>query len=88
MPIFNVDCGVKHSKAVRDRRVPDARLRYLAGRIHALGERPLFELLRELDGGADLHPTLEAYARLPAEFIAAHGGDRLIPLRAVDGGQP
>ena len=62
---------------------PDVRLRYLAGCIHGLGPRPLYELLRQLDAGADLHPTLEAYARLPAEFIAAHGGDRLMPLRAV-----
>jgi hypothetical protein len=61
-----------------------ARLRYLAGRIHALGPRPLYELLRQLDAGAELHPTLEAYARLPAKFIAAHGGDRLMPLRAVE----
>jgi hypothetical protein len=49
--------------------ISDARLRHLASRIHALGERPLFELLRQLDAGTDLHPTLEAYARLPAEFI-------------------
>jgi hypothetical protein len=63
--------------------IPDARLRYLAGRIHSLGERPLIELLRQLDAGTDLHPTLEAYARLPAEFVAAYGGDRLPPLRAI-----
>ena len=62
---------------------PDVRLRYLAARIHGLGPRPLYELLRQLDAGAELHPTLEAYARLPAKFIAAHGGDRLMPLRAV-----
>ena len=72
---------------MHDRRVPNARLRYLAGRIHALGERPLFELLRELDGGADLHPTLEAYACLPAGFVAQHGGDQLARLRLVDRGQ-
>jgi hypothetical protein len=69
-------------------RIPVARLRHLARLIHALGPRPLFELLRQLDGGAELHPTLEAYARLPANFIAAYGGDRLMPPRAVDGGQP
>ena len=61
----------------------NARLRHLAGRIHALGERPLYELFRQLDAGADLHPTLEAYASLPAEFIAACGGDRLMPLHVV-----
>ena len=55
----------------------------LAGLIHGLGPPPLYELLRQLDGGADLHQTLEAYARLPAEFVAAHGVDRLMPLRAI-----
>ena len=70
------------------RTIPDVRLRQLAGRIHSLSPHPLFELLRQLDGGAELHPTLEAYARLPANFIAAYGGDRLMPPRAVDGGQP
>jgi hypothetical protein len=64
--------------------IPDARLRYLAGRIHALGERPLYELLRELDAGADLRLTLETYAALPREFIAVMGGDWLPPMRAVD----
>jgi hypothetical protein len=66
------------------RTIPDIRLRFLAGKVHGLGPRPLFEMLRELDAGADLHLTLEAYARLPAAFIAAHGGDQLMPLRAVE----
>jgi hypothetical protein len=59
------------------------RLRHLARQIHALGERPLYELFRELEAGAELMPTLETYARLYplAEFIAAFGGDRL-PARA------
>jgi hypothetical protein len=58
-----------------------ARLRLLAARIHALGERPLYELLVELDRGAPLEPRLEAYARLAplAGFIRDHGGDRLPP---------
>ena len=59
------------------------RLRHLARQIHALGERPLYELFLELERGAELHDTLERYARLfpLAEFIAAFGGDRL-PARA------
>jgi len=69
------------------RTIPDVRLRQLAGRIHSLSPHPLFELFRELDGGADLHPTLEAYARLPAGFVAQHGGDQLARLRLVDRGQ-
>jgi hypothetical protein len=81
MQIQSARHSVKHAR-VRDCRVPDARLRRLAGLIHGPGPRPLYDLLRQLDAGADLHPTLEAYARLPAAFIAAHGGDRLMPLRA------
>jgi hypothetical protein len=64
-----------------------ARLRQLAERIHALGPRPLFELLAELEDGAELQPTLEAYARLErlAGFIRDHGGDRLPGPRVVRG---
>ena len=65
-----------------------ARLCYLARRIHALGERPLLELLRELDAGAELLPTLERYARLPGELIKAHGGDRLYRFVVFDGDEP
>ena len=35
------------------RSVPTARLRRLAAQVHALGERPLYELLRELVAGRD-----------------------------------
>jgi hypothetical protein len=65
----------------------DARLRLLAGRVHALGERPLYEMLRELDAGAELGPTLEVYAKLDgyADFILMHGGDRLPGLRTLGG---
>jgi hypothetical protein len=61
------------------------RLQYLARRLHALGERPLFEFLTELERGADLHNALERYACLAplAEFIASSGGDRLISARAI-----
>jgi hypothetical protein len=63
--------------------LPRERLACLARRIHALGERPLYELFRELEAGAPLHERLERYAALPADFIAALGGDRLPPLRSV-----
>jgi hypothetical protein len=65
----------------------DPRLQRLAVQIHTLGPRPLYELLREIDAGAELGPTLERYARLAplAEFIAAHGGDDFRPLRVVGG---
>jgi hypothetical protein len=66
-----------------------SRLRQLAKRIHALGERPLYELLVELDEGAELRPTLEAYGRLEplVGFIREHGGDRLPGPRVVNGGR-
>jgi hypothetical protein len=65
-----------------------ARLRRLAGRLHALGERPLYELLVELDNGAQLWPRLERYAALNPEFIHALDGDRLPQLRAVGKMEP
>ena len=65
------------------------RLRFLAERIHRLGPRPLFELFRELDAGANFAERAEKYARLPGDFIRNHGGDRLIKFRIVrDGGKP
>jgi hypothetical protein len=65
--------------------VPAPRLQRLARQIHALGERPLYECLLELERGADLLPTLERYGRLApfAEFIAAQGGRNLPKLRAI-----
>jgi hypothetical protein len=69
--------------------IPDERLRYLARAIHSLGERPLFELFRELSLGAPLKRRLEAYARLAplAGFISEHGGRDLPRLRVVEGGR-
>ena len=69
--------------------VPAPRLQHLVRQIHALGERPLYELFLELERGADLHNTLERYARLSplAEFIAALGGDRFAKPFVVRGGR-
>ena len=39
-------------------------LRHLARSIYPMGPRPLFEMLLELDRGADLHATLERYATI------------------------
>jgi hypothetical protein len=66
-----------------------ARLRLLAERIHGLGPAPLYHLLAELAGGAEVWPRLEAYARLAplAGFIAALDGDRLPRPRLVQGGR-
>ena len=51
-----------------------ARLKFLAARLHGLGEKPLYYFLREIEAGAEIRPHLERYARLPAGFIAAAGG--------------
>ncbi len=64
--------------------VPRERLRFLAGRIHRLGPRPLFELLNELAAGADVVERLERYAALPADFIREHGGSELPIVRALE----
>jgi hypothetical protein len=61
------------------------RLTHLAKRIHALGARPLFELLLELQDGAPLADALDRYARIAplSDFLAAHGGRELEPARLV-----
>ena len=71
---------------------PTERLRHLARRIHALGERPLFELLCELQAGAPLRPRLERYAELSSDVVKRLGADRLPTARVVrpardDGGR-
>ena len=65
--------------------LPAPRLQHLVREIHALGERPLFELFRELERGADLHGALERHARLApfAAFTAENGGRNLPKTRAV-----
>ncbi len=66
------------------RAIPDARLRLLAHRLHALGPRPLYEYLKELSSGADLLERLERYAQLDRELIAAFGLDKLpSPARLI-----
>jgi hypothetical protein len=62
-----------------------ARIRLLAARLHALGPRPLAEYLTEILRGADARARLERYAALDPNFIAALGGDRLLPPRIVSG---
>jgi hypothetical protein len=65
--------------------LPRERLRLLAHRIHILGERPLFELLVELNDGKPFIERVEAYARLAplVGFIRALDGDTLPPPRIV-----
>jgi len=54
-------------------------LKFLARRLHALGEAPLFHLLKQLERGAELRPLLEQYAALPADLIRAYRGDQFTP---------
>jgi hypothetical protein len=63
------------SAAIRKPGLPD-RNRELAREVHALGPRPLYELLRELDRGAPLLETLRHYSELLplAGFIERMGG--------------
>jgi len=62
--------------------VEPVRLRLLSQQIYALGERPLFELLAEIVGGAPPMERIERYARLNRErgdFIRANSGDQFPP---------
>jgi hypothetical protein len=70
-------------KPVAPQALSDVRLRFLAGRLHELGPKPLYYFLREIERGAELRPHLERYAALPAEFIAACGGDRFEPTASL-----
>jgi hypothetical protein len=64
------------------------RLRHLARRLHALGERPLYELMRELVAGADPVARLEAYCRIDPAILAALGGVTLPAIMtSIDGGR-
>jgi hypothetical protein len=67
--------------------IPRERLAYLARKIHLLGERPLHELLVELDAGRELNAVLEQYARLEPVvcIIQALDGDILPSPRVVAG---
>ena len=57
-----------------------SRLKFLARRLHALGPKPLFHFLDELERGAPMRAHLEEYAALPVELVRARGGDDFGPL--------
>jgi hypothetical protein len=63
------------------------RLQHIARRIHALGPRPLYELLRELVAGADALDRIEVYGRLDADVVRALGGAEFPPLLSIRGGR-
>lgn len=63
-----------------------ARLQYLARQLHALGPKPLYHFLDEIERGEDLRRHLERYAALPPDFIRINGGDQFgATLRVVGG---
>jgi len=63
-----------------------SRLKYLASRLHALGPKPLYHFLDEVERGAPLRAHLEEYASLPADFIKANRGDEFLPPFTIEGG--
>lgn len=78
--------NTSHQNAEEQKRL---RLQFLAISLHALGPKPLFHFLDEVERGADSRSQLEIYARLPAEFIKAYGGDKFQPaLHSLDGARP
>jgi hypothetical protein len=56
------------------------RMRHLAGRIHALGPGPLFELMCELSGSSAALDRFEAYAGIDPEILDRFGGHALPPI--------
>jgi hypothetical protein len=55
------------------------RLAYLARRLHRLGERPLYEFIREIIAGANPIERLEAFARIDSAIVKYLGADRMPP---------
>ena len=55
------------------------RLRFLATRLYALGPKPLFHFLDEVERGANLRDYLEEYSRHLADFVKAYRGDMFLP---------
>ena len=73
---------------IADQAVDCVRRRYLVAKLHALQPAPFAYFLREIEAGADVRVTLEAYAKLDPKFIRAHGGDRFAPsLHVIDRGR-
>src|SRR6202023_3952139 len=64
------------------------RLKNLARRLHALGERPLFHYLDEVERGYPMRGHLEDYARLDPDLVAAMGGTHFgPPVFVIEGGR-
>jgi hypothetical protein len=84
-PGLGDDCSLRRSENAP--RNSTARLRLQrAALLHGLGPAPLAYFLREIEAGADVLATLEIYAALPADLIAAYGGDRFaLAFHVIEG---
>lgn len=58
----------------------ETRLRHLAGRIHSLGPRPLFEMMCELSGSSSALALFETYAAIDPDVLSRYGGHALPPI--------
>jgi len=67
----------------------DARFRHLTENLHALGSRPVGELISEIAEAhgvqADVLARLEKYTRLDSETVAALGADTWPGLSEIEG---
>jgi len=80
MPPFD-DKGLFPAPSAPD--IKNARLRFLACRLPALGPAPIYHFLTDIESGKPLLATLEEYAALPADFIKAYGGDEFAAPFAI-----
>ena len=77
-----------HLATLKDReKLRDLRLRLGSQHLHRLGERPLYEFLREFAHHHGLEPEmiaqLERYRRITPEMAYVTGADRFPPSLAV-----
>lgn len=66
----------------------DPRLRWLVQQLHNLGQRALWEFIRELDDpDGRVRARLEEYANIDPEKLRITGGDKMppAPIHLVDG---
>jgi len=76
-----------HTNQVQSSGARRPRRRYLVAKLHALGPAPLAHFVAEIEAGADINATLEQYARLPADFVRAYGGNEFAAPFIIDGGR-
>ena len=71
----------------RSNNISRQRFQRFVEQLHALGPPPLAHFIRDIKRGGDIDALLEEYAALPADFVAAYGGDKFpSAVHVVDGG--